>query len=301
MDAAAPNRMGAIGAPVTGKDGVPGDLSLTNDPDGLVRLMAHGVDWHLDRSWWPWPGGWRTPHAASGRLYGLPVRVRLSQDRHIRSCFLEGPWPAPLEDRSSGDGWCASGSHWQKMLDHWKKLRKEKGLGDNANQVPGSSNAGSWPKRPTWGSWSLAPPDGPQRLLRKWLAEPPDGSRWFRWQPTRWQAMVQAPVDAGYPILWTETTTGVARSLYAQLVGEVRFADPSMQRAASLPERAEIAEGWQCPICGLGDWPTGDAGPRQACDRCGTVAHHACREFLGHCSLFGCDGNPKPPANDRLS
>ncbi len=294
MDAAAPDRTGAIGAPVTGSVGVPGDLSLANDPDGLVRLKAQGLDWHLDRSWWPWPGGWGTPQAASGKLHGLPVRVRLSQNRGSRSCFLEGPWPAPLEDRSSPDGWCATGPHWRPLLAHWKKLRKDVGLGNWDPQATGSPNSGSWNARPWWASWSLSPPDSAQRLLLKWMAEPPDGSRWFHWQPTRWQAMVEAPVDAGYPHLWAESTTALARSLFAQLGGEVRFANPSPHGAASGRKGTERAEGWQCPICGLSDWPKGDAGPRQACDRCGTLAHRSCRDFLGRCSLFGCDGNPKP-------
>jgi hypothetical protein len=294
VDAAAPNRAGAIGAPVTGTGGFLGDISLANDPDGLVRLKVQGVDWHLDRSWWPWPGGCGTPHAAAGRLHGLPVRVWLGQDRHIRSCFLEGQWPAALEDRSSGDGWCATGPHWRQLLGDWKKLRKDEELGNWATQVPESQKAGSWHAHPWWGSGSLSLPSGSQRLLLKWLTEPPQGSRWFQWQPTRWQAMVQAPVDAGYPLLWADATTGVARSHFAQLGGEVRFGDSSPQSAASYLEGAERAEGWKCPICGLADWPAADAGPPLACDRCGTLAHQSCREFLGRCSLFGCDGNPKP-------
>jgi hypothetical protein len=294
VDAAAPNRAGAIGAPVTGKCGVPDDLSLANDPQGLVRLKAQGVDWYLERSWWPWPGGWGRPHAVSGRLHGLPVYVRLAQDRHIRSCFLEGHWPAPLEDRSTGDGWCAAGPHWRQLLNHWKNLCNDKGLGNGATQAPGNPNARSWHARPCWGGWPASFPNGSQRLLLKWLTELSEGSCWFHWQPTRWQAMVQAPVDAGYPLLWTDATTAVARSLFAQLGGEVRFADPSPQAAANYQKEVEKADQWRCPICGLGDWPTGDAGPRQACDRCGTLAHRSCREFLGRCSLFGCDGNPQP-------
>jgi hypothetical protein len=294
VDAAAPDRTGAIGAPVTGAGRVLGDRSLANDPVGLVRLKNQGVDWHLDRSWWPWPGAWGTPHAASGTLHGLPVRVRLGQDRLIRSCFLEGPWPAALEDRSSTDGWCATGPHWRQLLDRWRKLLNDEGLGTWDPQATGSPVSGSWHARPVWGSWSLPPHESSQRLLLKWLAEPPDGSRWFRWQPTHWQAMLEAPLDTGYPLLWTQATTALARSLFAQLGGEVRFDNLSTQDDGSSREGSKQEEGWQCPICGMGDWPKGDAGPRQACDRCGTLAHRSCRAFLGRCSLFGCNGNPKP-------
>jgi hypothetical protein len=294
VDAAAPDRMGAIGAPVTGTGGLLGDLSLANDPDGLVRLKTLGLDWHLERSWRLWSKGWGTPQIAYGKLHGLPVRVRLGQERLIRSCLLEGSWPEPLKEQSLGEGWCATGPHWQQRLDLWKKRLMGKGLGNWDPQAAARPNSGSWHPRPWWASWSLSLPPSAQRLLLKWLAEPPDGSRWFRWQPTRWQAMLEAPVDAGYPLRWTEATTAVARSLFAQLGGEVRFADRSAQSADSLREGAEKEEEWRCPICGMGDWPQGDAGPRQACDRCGTLAHRSCREFLGRCSLFGCGGNPKP-------